>query len=147
RELGFSQAVVDLAQRQREQSLRSLAQARAAGVKVVAGTDAVTLDCTVAVECRLLAEAGDSNAEAIAAATSLAAGILGAADHVGTLQAGRFADFVAVEGDPLADIGALSRVRHVVQGGRMVWSPECAATVASQPRGFITPAQSPVAAH
>jgi imidazolonepropionase-like amidohydrolase len=39
---------------------------------------------------------------------------------VGTLEAGKFADIVAVSGDPLADVGALSKVDFVMKGGRVV---------------------------
>ena len=145
RELGYSQAVVDLASRQREQSRRSLDHARAAGVKVCTGTDAVTLDCTVAVECRLLVGAGYTNAQALSAATTVAAEVLGAADQVGSIQAGRLADMVAIDGDPLADISALGRARWVIQG-RVAWSPERAATATREPRGYVTPLQAPLTA-
>jgi imidazolonepropionase-like amidohydrolase len=49
----------------------------------------------------------------------VAAECLGWADHVGTLAVGRFADLVAVEGDPLADITTLERPVVVLKGGRV----------------------------
>ncbi len=60
---------------------------------------------------------------AMAAITQLTAGnaaALGMADSLGTISAGRLADLVAVEGDPLRDISALRRVAFVMQGGRVV---------------------------
>jgi imidazolonepropionase-like amidohydrolase len=54
---------------------------------------------------------------AIESATRIAAEAIGWADRVGTLQAGRFADLVAVDKDPLADITELERVRFVMKGG------------------------------
>jgi imidazolonepropionase-like amidohydrolase len=55
--------------------------------------------------------------EAILAATRNAADLIGASDRIGSIQAGRFADVVAVAGDPLADIAELRRVTFVMKGG------------------------------
>jgi imidazolonepropionase-like amidohydrolase len=57
---------------------------------------------------------------AIVSATSLNAEIIGWQDRVGTVEAGKFADLVAVAGDPLRDIGELERVRFVMKGGLVV---------------------------
>lgn len=57
---------------------------------------------------------------AIRSATVVAAECMGWADRVGTLVAGRFADLVAVDGNPLADITVLERPAVVVKGGRVV---------------------------
>ena len=57
--------------------------------------------------------------DAIRTATVVAAECLGWADRVGTLAPGRFADLVAVEGDPLADITVLERPVAVLKGGRV----------------------------
>ena len=61
--------------------------------------------------------------EAIRTATVNAARALGIADSVGTIGVGMSADIVAVDGDPLADIGALTRVRFVMLRGRVVELP------------------------
>jgi imidazolonepropionase-like amidohydrolase len=60
---------------------------------------------------------GESNAAAIVAATSLNAEIIGWQDRVGTVEAGKFADLIAVPGDPLQDIAVLGRVEFVMKGG------------------------------
>ncbi len=57
--------------------------------------------------------------QAIKSATSVAAMIIGVEADIGAIAPGRYADFIAVRGDPLADIGALERPAHVMQGGRL----------------------------
>ena len=58
--------------------------------------------------------------EAIRAATIHAAELLGWTDDVGVIEPGRFADFIAVEGDPLSDVTLLERVDFVVKGGEVI---------------------------
>jgi imidazolonepropionase-like amidohydrolase len=58
--------------------------------------------------------------EAIQAATLHAARLMGWDDRLGTLEAGKFADLVAVEGDPLSDVTVLEHVRFVMKGGQVV---------------------------
>jgi imidazolonepropionase-like amidohydrolase len=67
-----------------------------------------------------MVEAGMPAAEAILAATRHAADLIGAADRIGSLQAGRYADVIAVAGNPLTDISELRRVTFVMKGGRIV---------------------------
>jgi imidazolonepropionase-like amidohydrolase len=55
--------------------------------------------------------------QAIQSATRVAAELLGQQQNFGTIEAGRFADLIAVTADPLADISALERVRFVMKGG------------------------------
>ena len=57
---------------------------------------------------------------AIQAATVNDADLLGWSDKVGTIEAGKFADIVAVDGDPLADVTTLERVKFVMKGGEVV---------------------------
>ena len=54
------------------------------------------------------------------AVTTNAAEMLGWQDRVGSVEAGKFADLVAVAGDPLADISELERVRFVMKGGQII---------------------------
>ena len=60
---------------------------------------------------------GEPAAASIVAATSLNAEIIGWQDRVGSVEAGKFADLIAVPGDPLQDIGLLGRVGFVMKGG------------------------------
>lgn len=64
-------------------------------------------------------EAGQSAADAIKSATSLAAESLGMQDRIGSIAAGMEADLIAVNGDPLRDITALRRVAFVMKGGKV----------------------------
>jgi imidazolonepropionase-like amidohydrolase len=63
---------------------------------------------------------GQKAIDAITSATSLAAESLGLGDRVGTIAAGYEADLIAVDGDPLRDINALSHVAFVMKGGKIV---------------------------
>lgn len=63
---------------------------------------------------------GMTPAQALRTATSTAADILGWRDRVGTLEKGKFADIIAVAGDPLKDITELERIKFVMKGGEVV---------------------------
>jgi imidazolonepropionase-like amidohydrolase len=91
----------------------------ARGLRYVVGTDAVHGHLTD--EVAWLVALGETPVKAIQAATARPAAELGMADRLGTLEPGRLADVLAVEGDPLADISALRRVRLVVKAGRIVY--------------------------
>jgi len=94
--------------------------AKEAGVTIVAGTDSFGTDVTpIGTEARLLAEAGLSPLEALQAATTHAANLLGVRD-VGRLVRGAQADAIVVDADPLASASALERVRVVVAQGAVV---------------------------
>jgi imidazolonepropionase-like amidohydrolase len=58
--------------------------------------------------------------EAIRSATTVAAELLGLAGKAGVIEAGAFADLVAVPGDPLKDVRALSRIDFVMKAGEVV---------------------------
>ena len=66
-----------------------------------------------------MVEAGMPPAKAIQAATINAATMLGIEDKLGTLEAGKFADIVAVKGNPLEDITTLENVQFVMKGGKI----------------------------
>jgi imidazolonepropionase-like amidohydrolase len=73
-----------------------------------------------ALELRLMVEAGMSTSDAISSATQVAAAAIGLGEWTGTLEEGRWADILIIEGDPLEDISVLqdrSRIRMVVKEG------------------------------
>ncbi|MBA2432158.1 MAG: amidohydrolase family protein [Chthoniobacterales bacterium] len=98
----------------------SLRKAVPAGVKIAFGTDAgVSKHGRNADEFELMVKHGMTPASAIQAATTNAADLLGMADQVGSLEPGKRADLIAVEGDPLADVTVLKRVGFVMKDGKV----------------------------
>ena len=76
-------------------------------------------------ELRLLRWGGLSRGAILEAATANAAQALEMGDEIGTLEAGKLADLIVVDGNPLADLSALDSIEAVVQGGEVVaGSPE-----------------------
>jgi len=100
----------------------SIRKAVAAGVKIALGTDAgVMPHGTNGHEFTLMVQwGGMTPMQAIVAGTSAAADLLGWSEHVGTVAPGRYADLVAVAGDPLSDITVLEKVDWVMKGGEVV---------------------------
>ncbi|CAN5562034.1 amidohydrolase family protein [soil metagenome] len=93
------------------------------GVPLATGTDTGEVGVTADVvwrEIALLHEHGATPMDAIRAATSSAARLLGVDADVGTIEPGKRADLVLVDGDPLADLRRLAEPIMVVQGGRVV---------------------------
>jgi imidazolonepropionase-like amidohydrolase len=89
------------------------------GVKISYGTDAggYSWTETQAKEFSYMVRYGMTPMQAIQSATSVAAALLGQEANLGTVEPGRYADVVAVKGDPLADIAELERVSFVMKGG------------------------------
>jgi imidazolonepropionase-like amidohydrolase len=92
-----------------------------AGVKMALGTDQLGYrpHGENAKEFEYLVEAGIKPIDAIMMGTHNAAELLGRLNEVGSIQTGRFADVVAVDGDPLADIKILQNVQFVMKGGKV----------------------------
>ncbi len=67
-----------------------------------------------------LVKGGMKPAEALQAATVNAAELIGLSDRIGALEAGKFADVIAVSGDPLADIATMEKVVFVMKGGEVI---------------------------
>jgi imidazolonepropionase-like amidohydrolase len=90
------------------------------GVKIAMGTDVGGFDWRAlnqAKEFDYYVKYGMSPMQAIKTGTSVAAELLGWSNRAGTLEAGKWADIVAVSGDPLKDITELERVKFVMKGG------------------------------
>ena len=94
-------------------------RAMKAGVKIAFGTDAGGFDWKInpAKEFSSMVKFGMTPAQAISAATSTAAELLGTQNELGTIEAGKLADIVAVPGDPLADISLMEKVEFVMKDG------------------------------
>lgn len=93
-------------------------KAHKAGAKMVFGSDAGVMPHEdVGGQFRVMVEYGMTPIEAIRAATINAADALGQSGEVGILKAGAWADLIALNGDPLADVGELADVDFVMKGG------------------------------
>jgi imidazolonepropionase-like amidohydrolase len=118
----------------RKSAQEHLRAAVAAGVPIALGTDATVIPHgTNAKELAALAAIGLAPADALRAATAGAAELLGWSDRIGALRAGLLADLIAVDGDPLADLSALERVRFVMKGGAVHRGPQAAPAATAAP--------------
>jgi imidazolonepropionase-like amidohydrolase len=92
-----------------------------AGVKIGLGTDAAVYPHGLnAHELAVYVSLGMSPLQAIQTATVNDADLLGWSDKIGTLEPGKWADIIAVDGDPLQDITVLQHVKFVMKGGEVV---------------------------
>jgi imidazolonepropionase-like amidohydrolase len=106
--------VLPLARANEERAIRQ-------GVKVAFGTDSAVYPHGLnAHEFAVLVKVGLSPLEAIQAATINAADLLGWSDRVGSLEPGKYADLIAVDGDPLQNVALLENVKFVMKGGEVV---------------------------
>jgi len=105
---------------------KRLERAIKAGVRIAAGSDEYyqvgsrTRGQASLLMFRAYANSGMSPLDIIRAATLNAAELLGWDGRIGSLQAGRYADIIAVQGDPLKDITELERVKFVMKGGKVI---------------------------
>jgi imidazolonepropionase-like amidohydrolase len=95
-------------------------KAVAAGVKMAFGTDAGVCPYGInAKQFALMVKYGMTPMQAIQSATSSAADLLGHSSEVGSIKAGKYADIIAVAGDPLADVSVLENVQFVMKDGKI----------------------------
>lgn len=96
-----------------------------AGVKIVFGTDVGGFDWGIdpAIEFPLMVKYGMTPVQAIRSATTTSAEMLGMQNDLGAVAAGKYADIVAVKGDPLSDISLLQKIDFVMKGGEVYKSP------------------------
>jgi imidazolonepropionase-like amidohydrolase len=114
-------------QRRRRETFRQGMQqiiqlANSLGVKIASGFDASSPDNQGknANEIIALTLVGMTPLQAIRAATLNASELMGWQDRVGAIEAGKYADLIAVEGDPLSDVAAIQQVKFVMKGGKVV---------------------------
>jgi imidazolonepropionase-like amidohydrolase len=104
-----------------------LRKAHKKGVKIGVGLDFGSQGYephVFAREFATLTEIGMTNMEAIQAGTRVNAEMLGWDDRLGTLEAGKLADIIAIDGNPLTDISTLETVNFVMLGGRIIRHPD-----------------------
>jgi imidazolonepropionase-like amidohydrolase len=100
---------------------KNIAHAFSSGVKVAFGTDAAVYPHGLnAHEFAVMVKLGLTPLQSIQAATINAADLLGWSDKIGAVESGKWADIIAVDGDPLQDVTTLERVKFVMKGGEVV---------------------------
>jgi len=113
---GIPEYAVRKARQVREEHIKSFGRAVRAGVKIAMGTDAGTpfnIHGENLNELPLMVEAGMTPMQAIVASTRMGAQLLQWGDSIGTLESGKLADIVVINGDPLADINLFKDAKNI----------------------------------
>jgi imidazolonepropionase-like amidohydrolase len=137
--LEFSAEASDIEQRSRANQLQFLAMLHRAGGIIVPSTDTPFANMmpgfSLHLELAELVEAGISNSDVLQAATRVAAETLRRGDDLGTLEVGKIADVLVLDGDPLADINATRNVVTVIKEGVRYDPQELLDRVTTSPNG------------
>src|ERR1700722_4785811 len=119
--LGLTPNMIEKARMVLPIAQQNLSHAFKSGVKIAFGTDAAVYPHGLnGHEFGKMVEMGMSPLQTIQAATVNASDLLGWADRVGTIEPGKFADIIAVQGDPLANVRVLENVQFVMKGGEVI---------------------------
>jgi len=113
-------------------SFEAVAKTYRAGVPIAVGADTRHGPCNLVFELLCLERCGLSNEDLLLAATRRGAEVCGLQDEVGTLEAGKLADIVVIDGNPLEDIQALRKIRLVLKGGQPVTLPELSPEISNR---------------
>jgi hypothetical protein len=126
--LGADAGVAQWNRKCRDYLLRVVKRLDEEGIRLAVGSDAGTMymspGSSTHLEMALMVEAGLSRAAVLRAATLNAAETLGIDERYGTAEAGRVADLVVVDANPLEDLGALQDPRAVIKAGQWISSEE-----------------------
>jgi imidazolonepropionase-like amidohydrolase len=115
---GFPEKILEKARSLHKQKAEGLAKAVKAGVKIAYGTDAAVMPHGLnGKDFTYLVKAGMTPMDAIRTATVNAADLLGVSDKSGAITKGKYADIIAVKGDPTKDITLLENVAFVMKDG------------------------------
>ena len=116
----FTDAIKQKANAAAAASKNMLAKAHGAGVRIAFGTDTgVTRHGDNAEEFALMVKAGMDPMDAIRSATVMTAELIEMSADLGTIEAGKLADLIAVDGDPLSDVAVLEDVAVVIKDGKI----------------------------
>ncbi|HZB00772.1 MAG TPA: amidohydrolase family protein [Actinomycetota bacterium] len=119
--LGYSDEVLRKTEQTNDAQRENFAKAVKAGVRIAFGTDSGIYPHGMnAKNLAFHVRFGQTPIEAIRSATIVSAQLLGWDDRVGTLEPGRYADLIAVDGDPLEDVTVLEDVPFVMKGGEVL---------------------------
>jgi imidazolonepropionase-like amidohydrolase len=124
-EAGIPEYAVRNARNMMKQRVKSLHLAFDKGINILVGTDAGTPlnpHGDIIEEIKILKEECMETGEALAAATSLAAKALGIDNRLGTLEAGKIADLIIVEGNPFNNLDALRKIVLVMKEGKVIFN-------------------------
>ncbi len=123
-----SEKLLELFPRSLEEKIKSLEGLLQAGVTCLAGNDAGLPNTDFGLlwqELEIMTEGGMTAMQAIISATKKAAEALGLDDEIGSIQEGKQADIIAVDGDPSVRITRLADVDFIMKAGRVYRSPAC----------------------
>jgi imidazolonepropionase-like amidohydrolase len=127
-ELGIPASEIERSRKMSEHRNSTFLRALEAGIPIAFGTDAGVFPHGLnGRELTLRVRVGEKPMQTIVSATKISARVMGWEDRIGTVEAGKFADMIAVEGDPLSDIALLERVQWVMKGG-VVYRDDLAST-------------------
>jgi imidazolonepropionase-like amidohydrolase len=119
--LGYSDEVLRKTEMTNDAQRENFAKAVKAGVKIAFGTDSGIYPHGMnAKNLAFHVRFGQTPMEAIQSATVVSAELLGWEDRVGSLEPGRFADLIAVDGDPLDDVTVLEDIPFVMKGAEVI---------------------------
>jgi len=116
-----------------DQFLATIGALHRAGIPIVAGTDQVVPGHSLHRELELYVKAGFTPMEAIQAATIVPARVMKMDKELGTVEAGKAADLIIVDGNPLEDISNIRRITTVITGGRVFSTAELWKSVGFKP--------------
>jgi imidazolonepropionase-like amidohydrolase len=117
-ELGIPASEIERSRKMSEYRNSTFRRALEAGIPIAFGTDAGVFPHGLnGRELTLRVRVGEEPMQTIVSATKISARVMGWEDRIGTIEKGKFADMIAVEGDPLSDISILEHVQWVMKGG------------------------------
>jgi len=132
-DVGPPSEISDLREKMFEKFVAIVGALHKAGIPVMAGTDQSVPGHSLHREIELYVQAGFTPMEAIQAATSVPAQVMGVEKEVGTVETGKRGDLIVIDGDPLQDVRATRNVEYVITNGKMYKSADLWQSVGFKP--------------